>query len=420
MGLSGNVILPNAGITSYSNVASNLKSLFLQGAVDEIVPNNFKYIKVKADFPTPAAGKITLVANTTYIITGNINIGTDNFVIPSGGNLNIIGAAFNNQSITYTGSGVMFENSGGIEFLRIELLTIINTGSGTFSNPTPLVSNPLSQFSVLQCLITGFASIGTWTSRPFISACAFVDNVAGITVNDVIDFRIDDNKMLNSSGLGTTFVTIGGTGISTGSLDKLTIDVLSGETAIDINSGIAATSLVRIAGSAIRGAGTVFDATGIDQEDDRVKASQSEGIPDSMSIGETYLDSTETVTIAVIGTPVIISGSSWVDGELQRFTATNAGRLTYTGRDPITVFVKGQATIEKVGGGSDLLELCLFKNGTILPQPCFGTMSSDPTSVGAAAIVSLVQNDFIELFVRNQTTTANVTVSKALIEAGRT
>ena len=71
---------------------------------------NYVTVKVKADFPTPAAGVITLVDNTVYCLNGSINIGTDR--IELGIDNAIIGIDKFNDGILYTGSGTAITGTG--------------------------------------------------------------------------------------------------------------------------------------------------------------------------------------------------------------------------------------------------------------------------------------------------------------------
>lgn len=403
--------------------ATNQKvfSLTERTSLSNVQVANSVYIKTLSDFPTPVAGKINLVLGTTYFIYASINIGTNNFVIPTttNQNINFMGGAFNHVSITYEGSGVMFENVGGINAFNSFDMIYSNTGSGTFMNPTSS-ANPLAQVALLNTLIIGFASVGTWSIRLVFLEGAFVDNIAGIFLDNVIDFRIDNCLMINNSDLGTKFITVNGTGTTTGLISKVTFTTQASETAIDIDSTISTASLIRIEGNSFVGSGTALDATGISESDDRIKANGNEGVSDSQTLGESYLSTQEIVTINTTSVPEVIGGTNWVNGVLERITSTSGGRLTYTGRDPITVFIKGQATVEQQGGGADLVELCIVKNGVQVPQPCFGTENATATALSASAIIEIVKDDYFELYVSNETDTSNIIVSQALIEFGKT
>jgi len=251
---------------------------------------NSEYIFEKDDFPEVVAGKIPLVANTNYFIQDNINIDTTPFLIPddSTSNINFVGSAFNSVTITYEGSSVMFAEAGDIGFFSTFDLIYANTGSGTLMNPTAS-PNPLSQVAILNTLVTGFASLGTWTIRPVILESAFVNNTAGIIINDVMDFRLESGIMLNTSDLGTTFITIGGTSVTTGLITDVTITTQASEKAMDIKSTIAATSLIRIIGNSFRlsvgGFGAMLFSTSIDETDVRVFANDNDGLATSRFIG---------------------------------------------------------------------------------------------------------------------------------------
>lgn len=260
------------------------------------IPEGSVIITKKSDFPPPIGGKINLVEATDYFINANIDIGTDNFVIPSSptSTVNFLSFAFSSNSITYTGSGVMFEDSG-IGLFNIFRVRLLNTGSGTLMNPTPSI-NPLAQVALVSCLIQGFASVGNWSIRSFIDECAFL-NTGTLTMTDAPDFRMATIIMQNTSDSSGTFIVVAGTGASTGRMTGMTITTFAGETAFDINSGISSASLIRIEGSTILGLGTVFDPTGVDQKDIRVLASGNIGIPDSRNIGSMISQGNDEETV---------------------------------------------------------------------------------------------------------------------------
>jgi len=127
-------------------------------------------------------------------------------------------------------------------------------------------------------------------------------------------------------------------------------------------------------------------------------------------------NSTDTV-IAATATPVLVLGT-WVVGSVGNFTGTTAGRLTYTGTATSVLSVHASITIEPVSGNNNQdLSVYLAKNGSIVATTRISAIISNGASqnLSFSSNESFATNDFIEIFVRNATSTANVTVIRAIL-----
>lgn len=302
---------------------------------DAITASNSVYVKSLSDFPAVVGGKIPLAINTTYFIYASVNIGTTPFLIPDDAtsNINFMGQSFNSVTLIYTGSAVMFEEAGDIAFFNIFDLILANTGSGTLINPTPS-PNPIAQVAIFNTLVTGFSSLGTWGVRPVILECAFVDNTDGFILNDIIDIRIDNCLMINTSDLGTVFITIGASGLTTGSIINVTFTLLAGETGIDIKNTLATTSLIRVENNAFSGAGTPLEATGLSTKSVSIFSQGNDGIADSRFIGSFIAQGNDVATVI---TTQGAGESNYVDldlgeatGSITAYATNGSGGTTVT------------------------------------------------------------------------------------------
>ena len=123
-----------------------------------------------------------------------------------------------------------------------------------------------------------------------------------------------------------------------------------------------------------------------------------------------------TVTITTADTPVVMGGTNWVDEDLNLFDYTTAGRSTYTGWNT-TVTVKANIYAE-VASGTDALTFYVAKNGVVLDKYAARIESTAGTNqeiLLTAPDVELYKNDYIELYVKNNDATANITVNSANI-----
>ena len=118
------------------------------------------------------------------------------------------------------------------------------------------------------------------------------------------------------------------------------------------------------------------------------------------------------MTISIANVFVPMGGSNWLSDISERFSTTTSGLATYLFETQTTTLVIVSATIEKVGGGSDLLELGISENGGVpVLKTRFGTENNRPTAVVSIGSFTSSINDTYQVFVRNVDTTANIIVS---------
>jgi hypothetical protein len=125
-------------------------------------------------------------------------------------------------------------------------------------------------------------------------------------------------------------------------------------------------------------------------------------------------NATATV-ITTQNTPVKVAGTFVTDAAAS-FTTDATGRLTYTGSTTTVVQFVASVTLVPVGT-NQLLTIQLAKNGT----PITNAKMTRTVSSGASGNVSIVFNismatsDYIELFVANNSSTNDITVTDCLL-----
>jgi hypothetical protein len=140
--------------------------------------------------------------------------------------------------------------------------------------------------------------------------------------------------------------------------------------------------------------------------------SDIEAIEEDVVFGEMFFqgNATETV-ISVIDTPVIVN-ATYSAGSLQEFTFA-AGRLTYTGPANRTMQVTVSLTASMNLVSADITP-SIAKNGAVITKsqqtPSLTGVSPSFTSMSVSALVDFVTNDFVELFIENNSNTDNITV----------
>lgn len=132
------------------------------------------------------------------------------------------------------------------------------------------------------------------------------------------------------------------------------------------------------------------------------------------SRGSMYLSSTEGTPISVTDTYVKASGTTTVRN-VNNFTMPSNNRLTYNGAS--TIHVELQASIGMACPSTNvILAARLVKNGnptsndSIASTSRFDYLNTGILPLSVMGDTSMVSGDYIELFVTNETSTANVTV----------
>lgn len=372
---------------------------------------NVVIINSESDFPTQTASTITLEANTQYFIGAAFST-AKTFTVEDAVTLKSIGPFF--LAITYTGSGTMFNSSS----TNWELNSIrLDCASGTLFNITGPFIFLMSDVQVLSCTNIGnITASGIAPNTAVIDNCAIfsisnqgLDTAGAFVIMSISQFfavsTLPANIMIDLAT--ATFQDI--------ELDNLQLSGASGSVAISgaASSGnIISGALATVTNSRLDGDAMVA-LSGISQNDIRWAFAANSGVSDTRNAADSFLTVLETVTISVATTFVQVNGSNWSTTVSDRFTSATTGIVTYVGERDLEVKISGYATVAKVGGGTDELEIRFALNGTTLERSGGTTQNADPTSVPLEALVALTNGDEINFYVANNTSTSNVEVSKA-------
>lgn len=174
----------------------------------------------------------------------------------------------------------------------------------------------------------------------------------------------------------------------------------------------------------------VFDPTltNILASDIRWDFNNSSPLADSTNAADFFLiGGSETITTGSAGDWQEIGipgagGVSWDSDISDRFTIGTNGVATYIGEMDVTLRITARATVEKVGGGSNILETRLAKNWTGaasdggLAKSRAQTQNATPTTVPVGALVPVVKNDNLRLIFSNTDGTADIIASVSSVE----
>ena len=128
--------------------------------------------------------------------------------------------------------------------------------------------------------------------------------------------------------------------------------------------------------------------------------------------GGLYISSAAQTTIANQGTAVKMAGTTTAF-DVQNFTHSD-NRLLYSGAPTSRFFVWANVTLD-VATGTDNLSVQLFKDGSFITGAESRTTNDAglPNNVTVMASVSLATNSYIELYLENEDTTANIDATQA-------
>jgi len=359
-----------------------------------------------SDLPAPSAGDITLAADTEYLFTGDVSIGTDRLVLSDNTVVVALDSAI--ATLTYTGTGVMFTSTGNSN--KIARITISCANGTLFS----IDGQGTGVFQLFDMTIAVVSTIGTWTALS-----SQITNVAfGSITTDGLLFAGAHGIFL---GTGDLFTITAGTllDLGTATFDSFTFTssfpdvgasatMLSGATgSANVNAGGFAT----LQDILMVGAGTPL--SGISADDTQWQFVINSTISDTMPHSLISFN-TPTTTTAAQNTPTLIVGT-WTDEDKSQFTNTAAGRITYNGVKDITVAISIATSIEAASGSNKDITVYLALNGTEITNSGSPNRvsSNDPKNTSVMWELDIVEDDFMEVFIENNTDGVGLTVNKA-------
>lgn len=369
-------------------------------------------INSMSDFPAPVSGVITLSDDTFYSINNDLTT-SNRFVLGDQTKIGAVGSSI--ITFEYTGVATMFtssDDSNTLEGMTIDCV------SGSFVDWVDTVANT-NTFTVNDCTVN-CDTLGTWDNGRFlfVEDSVFTCTTDGMTMTNS---ATSDNILFNT----VSFIMTAGTAVDLGTavfasirLQTAQFFLAAGATAIAGTTASgnvdAAGGLGRLDGLSFFGLGTFL--TNISASDDRWFFSGNFPIENTRSDGLVSMNTNAVETvIAVVNTPVKVAGLWTVELQSQ-FTATTDGRLTYTGVTPQNMPIAASIRLNQVGVGADDLAAYYAINGVVVA-------SSESISVDAASNEHNIPvawqhnfqpNDFVEIWVENQSDTSNIVVDKAV------
>lgn len=385
------------------------------GAWSSLVPQNQVLVNELADFPTPSGGVITLADNTEYYIgANNVSIGSNRLVWGDNSVLNGAGSA---SKLTSTTTGNLF--TAADNGLMIVKNLVIDAGSATLFSVTDTVQG--STTVIMDTVqVIDVASLGT------------ISNVLGINLTNNSVINTDQGYSLSSTNTvvtirqnlivstNTSFKAIDfGTSVSsTLEIVDLTVNAPSG--AIGLagsanNANVSSGSIALVSSCEFLGGVTPLDGN-LTVDDIRWKYSGNSGIPDTRPDGLLSLTSNATVTALTVSTPALVAGT-WVVEDTSHFTGTTGGRLTYNGEKDLIASITANLTVDPASGTNKSIRAYVAINGTVKTNSgqAVNITAADPKQIVLIWQNNFSENDYVEIFIENETDSIDATVIDATL-----
>jgi hypothetical protein len=169
------------------------------------------------------------------------------------------------------------------------------------------------------------------------------------------------------------------------------------------NGGAASPTFVSIEG----GGGIAVETTGT-----RVVISSTETLSFATI---TMAGNATATTIASTATAVKAAGTFVVGDVSSNFTGATSGRITHTGPQSRHV-INALVTLDAASGSNHLLSIFIAVNGVIVSTKMTDTVSSGlPRAIATFINIVLDTDDYVEIFVRNESAATNVIAVNAVL-----
>jgi hypothetical protein len=185
------------------------------------------------------------------------------------------------------------------------------------------------------------------------------------------------------------------------------------------NANLNAGGRALVAGGIFEGDGTAL--SGIDTQDTqwafRGNVFADGTTQNTRTDADAYMLTLETVSNAGANVYTPIGGVNWLSDIGNNFTISTAGLVTYTGLSDADIDANGACTVEKSGGGTDLICCKIAVNtggGLAVVDKTIGcTENSTATQISSHGIFTLSTGDSFQLWVAIDDAAADIDVSNA-------
>jgi hypothetical protein len=140
------------------------------------------------------------------------------------------------------------------------------------------------------------------------------------------------------------------------------------------------------------------------------------GVGTNAARGMAYMQGNSTATVIVTQDVPVLVGGTWLSGAAESFGVSAAGRLTYTGISAQVFNIDAAISANSASGSPDC-SLSIAKNGAAIAATKIGNRMENNHDHNLSTLwsLSLSPNDYIELFIENNSNTVDITVTRAVL-----
>lgn len=381
-----------------------------------VIPANQVVWNQLSDLPVPLGGVHQLADDKIYIL-GN-DISTPN-KFSCGVNNGIFGGTVFGPTLTYTGSETMF--TGVDKNFQIDNISL-DAPSAQIYDLSSTPSSGGNTFFSTGVIIISCDKYGTFDDMSTVD----VSQSSALSLNDGATISGDTNwsilaftkfAMLSADGTFTGF-DFGSSIHQTLELNDLIIRAPAGAVGITglIDSGnVSANDLAIVNGGEFTGGLTPL--VNISTSDIRWDFQANAGISDSISDALLAFNGNALQTdIETVNTPVKIN-AVWTCERESRFDCTTDGRATFIAERPDFFPVDISIGLISVGGTPIDTTTYLAKTGTIIANSgrSLNISGTDPRAISIPWQIEMSENDYLEIFVENNTNGTNDIIAENAI-----
>jgi hypothetical protein len=378
--------------------------------------NSTQVVNSISDFPTPAGGVITLADDTTYVLGAAMST-ADRFQM--GDNTAITGNIYHN-TLTYTGSGSMFT---GVDVTSTFVNARFNCASGEVFNFEDTVGG-IKSFFAQQVIVENCAKWGTFDDMLLWEQ----NSTSCLNAGDGVTFLGTNNLIFSASKFALASTDVAFVGLDLGTSVAQTIEfenvILNGVSGATGISGAAANANVPVGAVATvdrcEFQGALTPLSGITTDDVRWRfAGNTPNVKDTQPDAMVSINGNATATTISVATTPVLAAGTWTDERSSHFTNTTGGRITYNGERSLTTPIQVTATVDVASGTNKTVRVYIAKNGTVYTNSGISALvdAGSPISLVSLWQDSLAENDYLEVFVANDTDTVDVTLVDAVFLA---
>lgn len=374
----------------------------LSRAITGLNSRDVVFVGDRYDFPPAVSGVITLGDNVTYIITTDVDLEGDRIV--AGDTNSIIGFGTNVSRLTSTGlSGSPLLTSSCTVALRFLEVYGVDEGINFSGEPGDFIDWVGVNFTDIPTV----GKIENYDNAIFINLGLI--NSSNLTFDGTIG-TIGFGDTIFSGRAGETTVIIAATAnITRRFRAKFCAFVTpTGGTGVDFSSSATVPDEAYIYFEcSFGGAGSAL--TGVLGDDNKAMFTGNTGIDNSRYFANYYMTNNATPTPVIVNVPAKALGTTTANPINEKFSHSN-NRATYTGA--VTRVFEVEAWAALASNNNNVLRLYVAKNGTAITTS-FGEATANAggraEGIGTASVVELATNDYVEIFVSNETGSNNIT-----------